>query len=341
MAGVDTRDQDDLFRYTSGRWLINEEHQQKQRYITFNISNLCSQAAALFGPGIKCVHIIKLEGNFNKAFLLMIDDGNKVIAKIPCPNAGTPLLIIVSEVATLKFLQSYLSIRVPEVYAWSSNPTNPVGAKYIIMEKILIDGIMKIETELESLKLPAYRSLFLQDSLLSDYLYYILLSDLDPTGVFYVGPSYNQAVYYKPCRTLILDFTLSLPYRELARAVDDRDKVQRYLNRFIDSQSVNKYYDLLRKAMLVLPVLSGDPRHTNLHLRNIYISSDDPTTIEGVINWQSAQAVPLFIQAQFPEFLRPPKTYSAGTEIPSLPENYEELNPDQKEKVVEEQALAA
>lgn len=103
--------------------------------------------------------------------------------------------------------------------------------------------------------------------------------------------------------------------------------------------------------MLVLPVLSGDPRvlegagsviqHTNLHLRNIYISSDDPTTIEGVINWQSAQAVPLFIQAQFPEFLRPPKTYSAGTEIPSLPENYEELNPDQKEKVVEEQALAA
>lgn len=154
MAGVDTRDQDDLFRYTSGRWLINEEHQQKQRYITFNISNLCSQAAALFGPGIKCVHIIKLEGNFNKAFLLMIDDGNKVIAKIPCPNAGTPLLIIVSEVATLKFcifskfhplptclypdclVQSYLSIRVPEVYAWSSNPTNPVGAKYIIMEKI-------------------------------------------------------------------------------------------------------------------------------------------------------------------------------------------------------------
>ena len=57
-----------------------------------------------------------------------------------------------------------------------------------------------------------------------------------------------------------MDFTLSLPYRELARAVDDRDKVQRYLNRFIDSQSVNKYYDLLRKAILVLPVLSGDPR---------------------------------------------------------------------------------
>lgn len=376
-GSVDTRDQDDLFRYTSGRWLINEERQQKQRYVNFNISNLCSQAAAIFGPGTKCVHIVKLEGNFNKAFLLTMDDGNEVIAKIPCPNAGTTLLTTASEVATLKFLRSHLSIRVPEVYAWSSDPTNPVGAEYIIMEKTrgialaerwgtmntlerykVIDGIVKMETELESLKLPAYGSLFLRDSLPSDYSRHTLPSDLDPTGAFCVGPSCNRAVYRKLCSqpdvgpwTSILDFALSLPRRELARAADARDEVQRHLNRFSNSQSVDEYCDLLRKAMLVLPVLSGDPRvlegagsviwHTDLHLGNIYVSSDDPTTIEGVIDWQSAQAVPLFIQAQFPEFLRPPKNYSAGAEIPSLPENYEELNPDQKEKVAEEQALAA
>lgn len=236
MAGVDTRDQDGLFRYTSGRWLINEEHQQKQRYVNFNISNLCSQAAALFGPGTKCVHIVKLEGNFNKAFLLTMDDGNEVIAKIPCPNAGTPLLTTASEVATLKFctfskfhllptclysdclVRSHLSIRVPEVYAWSSDPTNPVGAEYIIMEKIrgialaerwgtmntlerykVIDGIVKMETELESLKLPAYGSLFLRDSLPSDYSRHTLPSDLDPTGAFCVGPLCNRAVYHKLC----------------------------------------------------------------------------------------------------------------------------------------------
>ncbi|XBQ86219.1 hypothetical protein V6000_001941 [Aspergillus fumigatus] len=376
-ASVDMCAQDDLFRYTSGRWLINEEHQLKQRYVKFNIANLCSEAAALFGPETKCVHIVKLEGNFNKAFLLTMDNGNEVVAKIPCPNSGPRLLTTASEVATLKFLRSHLSIRVPEVYAWSSDPTNPVGTEYILMEKIrgtalaerwgtmnalerykVIDGIVKMETELESLKLPAYGSLFLQESLPSEYPRYTLPPDLDPNGVFCVGPSCSRAVYHKPRSqsdvgpwTSILDFALSLPHRELARAADEKEEVQRHLDRFSDSQSVDEYCDLLRKAVLVLPVLSHDPRvlegaasviwHTDLHLGNIYVSSDDPTTIEGVIDWQSAQAVPLFIQAQFPEFLRPPKNYSTGTEIPSLPENFEELDPDQKEKVAEEQTLAA
>jgi hypothetical protein len=58
-------------------------------------------------------------------------------------------------------------------------PTNPVGAEYIIMEKAcgtelaerwgtmnalerykIIDGIVKTETELEGMKLPAFGSLF-------------------------------------------------------------------------------------------------------------------------------------------------------------------------------------
>jgi hypothetical protein len=32
-----------------------------------------------------------------------MDDGNEVIAKIPCPNARPPSLTTASEVATLKF----------------------------------------------------------------------------------------------------------------------------------------------------------------------------------------------------------------------------------------------
>jgi hypothetical protein len=41
--------------------------------------------------------------SFDKAFLLTMDDGNEVIAKIPCPNARPPSLTTASEVATLKF----------------------------------------------------------------------------------------------------------------------------------------------------------------------------------------------------------------------------------------------
>jgi hypothetical protein len=75
-------------------------------------------------------------------------------------------------------------------------------------------------------------------------------------------------------------------------------------------------------------------------LGNIFVSSDDPTAIEGIIDWQSARIAPLFIQARFPEFLRPPKDYNPGTEIPSLPDNFEELNPEQKERAIEDKTLA-
>ncbi|KAL4758252.1 uncharacterized protein BDW70DRAFT_152607 [Aspergillus foveolatus] len=270
----------DTSLYTSGRWLINKEHQLKQRYVKFTIDNLCSQASSLFGPETKCVRIVKLEGNFNKAFLLTIDDGNEVIAKIPCANAGMAFLTTASEVATLKFfLQSHLTIRVPEVYAWSSDSTNPVDAEYIIGRSIWKP--------------------FLRNSLPVEYSRYTLPSDLDPNGVFCIGPSCSRAVCHKtsiqsdvgPWNS-ILDSALSMPRRKLARAAANRGEVQRHLNRSSDSQSVDEYCDLLREAVLVLPVLSRDLRvlkvansviwHTDLHLGNIYVSSDDPTTIEGL-----------------------------------------------------------
>jgi hypothetical protein len=42
MAGVDMCAREDLFRYASGRWLIYEEYQLKQRYVECSVANLCS-----------------------------------------------------------------------------------------------------------------------------------------------------------------------------------------------------------------------------------------------------------------------------------------------------------
>ncbi|KAI2792725.1 hypothetical protein POX_b02767 [Penicillium oxalicum] len=127
---------EDLFRYTSGRWLVDEKAQQQLRYVKFDLENRCRLAAAQFDDSTECVCVVKLEGNFNKAFLLTMNDGNEIISNIPCPNAGPPSLTTASEVATLKFLRSRTSIRVPEMFAWSSNATNPVGAEFSIMEKV-------------------------------------------------------------------------------------------------------------------------------------------------------------------------------------------------------------
>lgn len=71
------------------------------------------------------------------------------------------------------------------------------GGTMNALERKLIDGTMKMETELEGLKLPAYGSLFLQNSLPSEYSRYTFPSDLDPTGVFCVGPSCSRAACHK------------------------------------------------------------------------------------------------------------------------------------------------
>ena len=52
-----------------------------------------------------CVAVRKLpEGQYNKAYLLTMDDGQRDVAKVPNPNAKRPHYITASEVATLEFV---------------------------------------------------------------------------------------------------------------------------------------------------------------------------------------------------------------------------------------------
>jgi hypothetical protein len=55
------------------------------------------------GSGIKVLK--RLEGQFNKAFLLTIDNGMEVFAKLLNPNAGPEFFTTASEVATRHFLR--------------------------------------------------------------------------------------------------------------------------------------------------------------------------------------------------------------------------------------------
>lgn len=43
---------------------------------------------------------------FNKAFLMSMEDGQEVVAKVPNPNAGVPHFTTASEVATMDFVRS-------------------------------------------------------------------------------------------------------------------------------------------------------------------------------------------------------------------------------------------
>lgn len=97
----------DFFRYTSGRWLWNEEQELRDRYTPFNVPEL-QLVAAKSVDATSCVAMTKLgEGSFNKSFRLVMDNGSVVIAKIPHPIAGPKYYTTASEVATMDFVRSH------------------------------------------------------------------------------------------------------------------------------------------------------------------------------------------------------------------------------------------
>ncbi|OBT53647.1 hypothetical protein VE04_07322 [Pseudogymnoascus sp. 24MN13] len=161
--------QDELFSYTSGRYLYNEQRRLAERYVEFNIEELKAVAAE--------------SGGFNRVFLLTMDDGLEVIVKIPYHLTVPKHFTTESEVATLDFLQSK-RIPVPRVYAWSSKSDNAVGTEYIIMEKApgqpledrwfslnpkervrLVTSYIELEIKLFSLRIDAFGSLYYKETL--------------------------------------------------------------------------------------------------------------------------------------------------------------------------------
>ncbi|KAL5320589.1 hypothetical protein ACEPPN_011399 [Leptodophora sp. 'Broadleaf-Isolate-01'] len=115
----------------------NERENLAIRYRKFNIPALVDAAVHAAGNGAKsCVKLLKCtEGQYNKAFLMSMDRGVEVLAKVPNPNAGPAFYTTASEVATRHFLRTVLNLPVPRIHAFSLDSDNPVGAEYIIEEK--------------------------------------------------------------------------------------------------------------------------------------------------------------------------------------------------------------
>jgi hypothetical protein len=73
-------------------------------------------AASAIGSD-SCVSVMKIsEGQFNKVFLLAIDDGREVIAKLPNPNAGRPHFTTASELATMNFVYTTFPDLIESMY---------------------------------------------------------------------------------------------------------------------------------------------------------------------------------------------------------------------------------
>lgn len=95
------------YNYTRSRFACDEENELFQRRVIFDVEGLRRVAAAATGAA-RCDKIEKcIDGMFNKAFILTMDDGQEVVAKLPNPNAGRPHFTTASEVATMDFVRSH------------------------------------------------------------------------------------------------------------------------------------------------------------------------------------------------------------------------------------------
>lgn len=84
--------------------------------------------------------------------------------------------------------------------------------------------------------------------------------------------------------------------------------------------------------------------HSDLHVENIFVNPDAPTTIVGIIDWQFAEIAPLFYHARQPYFLDYDGPQLHGLERPRLPDNFKALSGDAQNEanaLYSKQALVA
>ncbi|KIX00111.1 uncharacterized protein Z518_10248 [Rhinocladiella mackenziei CBS 650.93] len=337
-----------------------EKQQRDCRYLKFDLEALCEIATST-GPSISPVREVeKLEGGFSKALRVQKEDGMELVAKIPCPIAGPARYTTASEVAVLEYVRGYTNIPVPHVYAWSSDTSNPVGAEYIIMEKAIGVQLFKVwdklkdisklaiikkltewESQLMAINFPAYGCLYHRHSIPDNDRKMDLPTSIDPSGSYCIGQSCNptwssvgQNLMPGPWPSLT-EFGTAFAKREIRRISRESKSVDSH------SGTAPEQIALLEIAVKLMQILSSHSDlvrhakptfcHTDLHMGNIFISEHDPSKISAIIDWQFTQIAPMFLQARWPAFLNPPEKNPAGLVRPKLPDNYGDLDGEEKE----------
>ncbi|KAE8343869.1 hypothetical protein BDV24DRAFT_172510 [Aspergillus arachidicola] len=347
---------DALFKNTSRRWIYNEAERLKERYVEFNPAEL----QRVVGNAIQqdlCRSIVKLaEGGFNKVFLLMAKDGRDIIARIPTPIAGPPRYTTASEVATMNFLRVILGLPVPKVLAYSATSDNPVGAEYIIMDRVdgeslsskwltlkteevinIMEQLAHMEQKIFSFQFPGYGSLYHECDIEGQS--HISIDG----GDFCIGPLAARQFWHGERSQMDIDrgpwispedcFTSAA--RREAAWIREHAKPQprrRFLlptNYNIDpSQHVSLLSRFLKIAPFLVPPEPGlsSPalRHPDLSLSNILLEPGS-NKIASIIDWQDAIIFPLFMQAGYPAFCEHDSSRSQSLQIPTLPGNFNEM----------------
>ncbi|RMZ79907.1 hypothetical protein DV738_g3067, partial [Chaetothyriales sp. CBS 135597] len=316
----------DPHKYTSGRWLRLDEQQFQARYIAFDFDKLCKKAIAC-SPGARDIAgCLKLEGGFNRAFVLRLDNGASIVARVPFSVAGPARLTTNSEVATMEYIRRHTSIPVPAVLDWSDDPQNPVGTEYIIMEHAVgvqlhqqwpsmtaakqldvVKALGHFAREMYKLQFPAFGSLYFADAPVEK-------DRLIPIGGgFSVGPhcgtrywpgqpgderSYQRrppnhgpwTTHEQYCRGLVDAGYSRVPPTTPPDILEYKGTVEEHLSL---SNVAQQTLLQLSQSDALKPVERPMLLHHDMNKRNIFVSEDNPGQITSIIDWQSSSIEPV------------------------------------------------
>jgi hypothetical protein len=107
------QDGPDPLVFTSGHWLHRDAQQRDARTLDFDFNALCKKVVELC-PGSRQVDTFeKAESGFNRVFLFLMDNGTRIVARIPFRIAGPAGLTTNSEVATMAYSEFFYPPRTP------------------------------------------------------------------------------------------------------------------------------------------------------------------------------------------------------------------------------------
>ncbi|KAG4444105.1 hypothetical protein IFR05_000458 [Cadophora sp. M221] len=343
--------EEELYQYRRYRWLSDEPEKLTVRYRKFDLDALLDVAVKTADGGARsCIKVLKcIEGQFNKAFLMTMDNGAEVLAKIPNPNVGSTFFTTASEVATRNFVREVLDFPVPRVHTYSLDPLNPVGSEYIIEEKArdLVTELVDLEANLASVPFQGHGCIYYKDDLKTKGVRVQSLEatsnsignpskELDPLHMakFALGPL-SQAVLWQGERATMalergpwksaVNYVVAMGMNEIQWTKSCAAPQINYCRPVDTPEFPEEYISLLERYLILVPHLapifpkelhSKSLCHRDLHLDNIFVDPDTKK-ITNIIDWQSTAVSETFFGHGVPVMLPPPGDYKSTPELMS------------------------
>ncbi|EFR05490.1 hypothetical protein MGYG_08505 [Nannizzia gypsea CBS 118893] len=270
-----------------------------------------------------CVNVHKCpDGMYNKCFVLTMDDGQEVIAKVPNPNAGLPRLTT-SEVATIDFARNVLgtpALKLRQVW----------GSMELVEKMNLCLDVVRYQSAWLSVAFSQFGGLYYTrdiqnfNSQQKGHLYIDENGNKVQNSRFTIGPITSREWLDHGRADLECDRGPWKSVYGYYKAIGLREKLAIPTLDPLPKQTVMvcgpgfyqpdrskklsaaEWYLLIFDALLPIEsesITTPCLWHDDLHDENIFVDPNNPSKVTGIIDWQSVNLLPLIYHNPDPSLL--------------------------------------